>query len=285
MRLREAILTREQASMFKCRFIAIVLASTCLAACAPMRTIAPDRQPPMASAIAEQLVPFSAHPAGVPPAEWEPLIILRDRKPTVYRLVDGEGDDGKRTVLHAFASQSSSALMHILSIRPEAQPWMRWEWRLGPTRLTGGDPSERGSPGRIVLGFGDKGTLPFTDQILFETGRVLTGHEFPYATLMYVWAENLPVGTVVHSRHSNRIRMVVVDSGSQGIGRWRTFARNIAEDFERAFGEKPGKLLGVGVLTDSQNDDASTEAWYGDISLSETPPAEAPGPVPVSMQR
>jgi len=33
----------------------------------------------------------------------------------------------------------------------------------------------------------------------------------------------------------------------------------------RAFGEEPGTLTAVGVLTDSDNTDGHAEAWYGDI--------------------
>jgi hypothetical protein len=122
------------------------------------------------------------------------------------------------------------------------------------------------SPARIILGFdGDKDALPFADQILFETARVITGHDFPYATLMYVWENKAPVGTVIASTRSGRIRMMVAASGPDGIGQWHEFTRNIAEDYEKAFGEKPGRLIGVGVMTDTDNTGETVDAWYGDI--------------------
>ena len=192
-------------------------------------------------------------------------MILRNRKETAYRLTE---DDGT-VVLHAFASGSSSALMHSLSAAPVGRASLSWRWKVKSTPMKGASPAERGSPVRIVLGFdGDKDSLPFSDQILFETAKLITGHDFPYATLMYVWSEDLPVGTVVPSRHGGRIRMIVVESGQQGIGGWRSFSRDIAADFERAFGESPGRLLGVGVLTDDDGSAAPTEAWYGDIVLA-----------------
>jgi hypothetical protein len=103
--------------------------------------------------------------------------------------------------------------------------------------------------------------------VLFETAKVVTGHDFPYATLMYIWENKAPVGTVIRSPHSGRIKMMVAASGSDGIGEWRVFMRNVVEDFEKAFGEKPGRLIGIGVLTDTDNTGESVEAWYGDIRL------------------
>jgi hypothetical protein len=82
---------------------------------------------------------------------------------------------------------------------------------------------------------------------------------------MYVWENKAPVGTVIPSTRSGRIQMMVAASGSDGIGQWHEFTRNIVEDFEKAYGEKPGRLIGVGVLTDTDNTGETVDAWYGDI--------------------
>jgi len=42
-------------------------------------------------------------------------------------------------------------------------------------------------------------------------------------------------------------------------------SRNVHDDFVRAFGEEPGMLTAVGVMTDTDNADGYAEAWYGDI--------------------
>ena len=209
---------------------------------------------------------FSTNSAGGLPDGWAPLIILRNKKPTEYRLVADEF----RTVLHARADSASSALMHEMNIDPGARPWLSWEWKIS-SLLKKADNTQRAtedSPVRIVLGFdGDKESLPFADQVLFETAKVVTGHDFPYATLMYIWENKAPVGTVIRSPHSGRIKMMVAASGTDGIGEWRMFMRNVVEDFEKAFGEKPGRLIGIGVLTDTDNTGEAVEAWYGDIHL------------------
>lgn len=226
-----------------------------------------ERHPSAASAhTGTQLALFSANQAGGLPQGWEPLIILRTKKQTRYQLVDKD----RTTVLHAHAEGASSVLMHKVDIDPRQQPWLHWQWKIAGL-VKNADNAQRAtedSPVRIILGFdGDKGTLPFTDQVLFETARMVTGHDFPYATLMYIWENKAPIGTVIRSTHSNRIKMMVAAHGTDGVGEWREFTHNIVEDYEKAFGEKPGKLIGVGVLTDTDNTGETIEAWYGDIRL------------------
>jgi hypothetical protein len=43
--------------------------------------------------------------------------------------------------------------------------------------------------------------------------------------------------------------------------------RPLAADFRRAFGEDPGPLLSVGVMTDSDNTRSQARSWYGEVTL------------------
>ena len=40
-----------------------------------------------------------------------------------------------------------------------------------------------------------------------------------------------------------------------------------AVDYRREFGEEPGDIVAVGVMTDSGDDDSTRRAFYGDITL------------------
>lgn len=237
-----------------------------LTACAHWSSDKTERVPASEIRRDVMIAEFSGSSGGGLPEEWTPLVIHRTKNKTKYRLVTEHG----RSILHAHAEGASSGLMQHVSIDPVAQPWLSWRWRIGSLIATA-DNFQRDtedSPARIILGFdGDKDTLSFADQVLFETARIITGHDFPYATLMYVWENKAPIGTMIDSTRSGRIKMIVVASGSDGIGQWHDFTRNIAEDYEKAFGEKPGRLIGVGVLTDTDNTGETVEAWYGDIRL------------------
>jgi hypothetical protein len=230
----------------------------------------PESALPVADATSD-IAAFSANPAGSAlPQRWEPMIIHRNKKRTEYRLVSEQG----KKVLHARAAAASSGLMQKVDIDPYEQSWLSWQWRIGGLvdAANNFEGATEDAPARIILGFdGDKDTLPFADQILFETARVITGHDFPYATLMYIWGRKAPVDTIIASTRSSRVKMIVAASGPDGVGLWHHFKRDIVADFEKAFGEKPGRLIGVGVLTDTDNTGETVEAWYGDVRLQRGP--------------
>ena len=128
------------------------------------------------------------------------------------------------------------------------------------------DAQHEDAVARVIFGFdGDVNTLPLRTRMKFELAQALTGEAPPYATLMYVWDSQLPVGTVVVNPRSDRIRKIVLESGPTHLGQWRSYQRDVRADYRRAFGEDPGALIGVAVMTDSDNTRSRAEAWYGEI--------------------
>ena len=107
--------------------------------------------------------------------------------------------------------------------------------------------------------------------MLMETAHMLTGQELPYATLMYVWENRFGPETLLHSAFTGQVKMIVVGTGWDRIGTWKTFQRNYVDDYRRAFGAEPGRLVGVGIMTDTDNTGEAVEAFYGDIVLKPAP--------------
>ncbi|HEY5862369.1 MAG TPA: DUF3047 domain-containing protein, partial [Casimicrobiaceae bacterium] len=150
----------------------------------------------------------------------------------------------------------------------DAAPLINWRWKVSRLIDTADNSAatKEDSPVRVVLEFdGDKSKLSFSDRSTIAAGKLLSGRELPYATLMYIWSNKEPVGKIVPNPRSARIQMVVASSGPAGVGAWQNLARNAVEDYKKAFNEEPGKLTGVAVLTDTDNTGESVEAWYGDI--------------------
>jgi Protein of unknown function (DUF3047) len=184
---------------------------------------------PVAEAPATAVTPFSAGASGSAlPKGWQPLIINRTKTPTEYRL---ERDPETQTiVLHATANAAASGLRQRLDVDSNAWPVVRWRWRVVDL-IVGADNQDRyseDSPVRLMLFFdGDKSSLPITEQILMETARLLTGQELPYSTLMYIWENRLPVGTVLPNSFTSQVKMFVAGSGPDGrLGQWKVFERN-----------------------------------------------------------
>lgn len=194
--------------------------------------------------------------------------IGRNKSPTIYRL--RKDPKGSHTVLHARASKSASGMLHPVNVKVRKAHKLKWRWKVANLIDTADNTVRHleDAPARLVLAFhGDKSTLGFRDQIMFENAKLLTGHEMPYATLMYIWANRLPVGTVLHNPNTRRVRMLVVESGPKRLGEWREYSRDVAADFQKVFGEDAGILSAIGVLTDTDNTGESAEAYYGDIRL------------------
>jgi len=82
---------------------------------------------------------------------------------------------------------------------------------------------------------------------------------------MYIWSDHVEVGSVIPSAHTGRVRMLAVASGASGLGSWQTVRRDLAEDYQRAFGAAPGRVLGVAVMTDTDNTGSKAVGEYADI--------------------
>jgi hypothetical protein len=172
--------------------------------------------------------------------------------------------------MHVHAASSASMLRQSLHVAPEDLNLLRFSWKV-PALIDTADLASRDlddSPVRIVLAFeGDRSTFSLKDAMLSQLSHALTGEPMPYATLMYVWSNQRDAGTVINSPRTDRIRKIVLESGPASLGQWRAYERDIRADFKRAFGEAPGALMGIGIMTDSDNTRSETQAWYGPVQL------------------
>jgi hypothetical protein len=220
---------------------------------------------PAANATIDQAGLSPHHWSPLEQAQWEP-VLFPGKTPTQYQTQAL----GSRMSLVARADSSVSMLRKPLRIEPAQLGSVRFSWLL-PQLIANADMGERtsdDSPVRVVLAFeGDRSTFSLKNALLSELSLTLTGEEMPYATLMYVWCNRRPVGSVVQNNRTDRIRQLVVESGSAGLQQWREYERNIRADYEKVFGEAPGALVGIAVMTDSDNTKSTVLAHYGDISL------------------
>ncbi|KQV88980.1 DUF3047 domain-containing protein [Pelomonas sp. Root1237] len=202
-----------------------------------------------------------------PPAAegWQPLA-LPGKKLTQYSWTEKDG----RPALEAASDRSASIWRKRLEPAPPNVGEVSFSWWV-QSLIPGANVSDidhEDAVARVIFGFaGDIDKLPLRTRMKFELAQALTGELPPYATLMYVWDSKLPVGTVVINPRSDRIRKIVVDSGPAELRRWREHRRDLAADFRLAFGEAPGPLTSMAVMTDSDNSRASARTWYGPVEL------------------
>jgi Protein of unknown function (DUF3047) len=215
----------------------------------------------------EELPKFSSETArdGMP-GGWHFYRIAPHKKNTVYRLENYQG----RTVLAANSKTSASGLAVKLRPRSAQNLWLEWEWKAvrAIPQADNAESQHDDAPLRILVAFdGNKSKLPLKEKLNFEMASLISGQEMPYATVMYIWSGKNTVNTVVNNAHTSRIKMIVVDSGWDKIGEWRKHSRDLAADYKLAYGEIPGNVIGIALLTDTDNTKSETRAFYGDIEL------------------
>jgi hypothetical protein len=223
------------------------------------------------------VVPFSdALPGQLPPA-WRPYALRKDLTRTRYNVVR----DGERQVLNARAAASATGLRCAVHIDPAQQGLLQFSWRVRdvPPQADVSEAVQDDCPARLILAFdGDHTRLPLRERLLFDQVELFTGQRLPYATLMYVWdGGRHPVESVHRNHRSSRIQYLTVETGAQRARRWLHYQRDVVADFKRVFGEAPGTIIGVGVLTDADALKLQLEAWYGDITLAPHPARAARG--------
>jgi hypothetical protein len=226
----------------------------------------------------QSVTPFSvAQSNGDLPGGWRPWRLSRLKKLTSYALVNYNGT----VVVKAMSAASASGLVHALDIDPQELPILRWRWKV-PQLIPGADNARRNgedAPVRIILSFdGDIPSLPLEDRLFYERIEAVTGHKMPYATLMYIWENHAPRGSIIANPHSPRIQMVVAETGSMRTGTWKAESRNVYEDYKRAFGAKPRRITAIAIMTDTDNTGTSAEAYYGDIEFTSAHGQPHPSP-------
>jgi hypothetical protein len=197
---------------------------------------------------------------------WEQFALVKGNTPTNYQLVEQEGV----VVIQADSAEGGSGLSRKLHIDPRRNPIIEWRWRV-PRESGGAAPgaaSPTSPPVRLSLAFdGDVAKLDFDDRTKLRMAKALTANGLPYASLLYVWLNQKPVDTVYPSPHTERVRHIVVESGEARLDQWVSVRRNVLEDYRRAFGEDPGRIVAVGVMTDFGDNNAPRRAFYGDITF------------------
>ena len=197
--------------------------------------------------------------------QWD-KVVLPGKLRTAYKLER----QPQGYALQAQSESSASMLRQRLRIAPEQLGRLTFDWRV-ERLIPGADMLQReteDSPARLILVFeGDRQRFSPKNAMLSELTHSLTGEPMPYATLMYVWCNQCPPESVIVNPRTDRIRKLAVESGPGRVGTWLSYTRDIRADFEKAFGEAPGALLGVGLMTDTDNTRSTTRAWYGRVQL------------------
>ncbi len=235
------------------RAVAVALAAVVPLACAA--------EPALVSAFS------AAAPGGALPAPWRELALPHVAPPR-FALVDDNGV----TVLRVQSQDAAGTVAHALRVDPARRAMLAWRWKIdhvvakADMTLKSGDDFAA----RVYVFFDvPVAQLPLGDRIKLLLARVLYGQALPSAALCYVWDNRHPVGMSAWSPYTDRVRMVVLESGPARAGRWVEESRDLAADFRSAFGERAPvpAVTGIAAGSDTDQTGESVTAWFGDFRL------------------
>jgi hypothetical protein len=208
---------------------------------------------------------FSAATAeGTLPPGWKPLTFKKIERHTTYTLVK----DNDTVVIKATAEASASGLTREIKINPKEYPIIQWRWKVSNILKKADVKRKDGDdyPARIYITFEyDPTKLSFFQKAKYETIKLLYGQVPPLGAINYIWESKVPVGTMAPNPYTDRVKMIVVESGETKLNQWVNEERNVFEDYKRAFGEEPPTISGIAIMTDTDNTGESATAYYGDI--------------------
>ncbi len=214
-----------------------------------------------------ELAPFSkSAPGGALPEGWQLQTFKKIDQHTVYELVK----DGDATVMKAMANASASGLTKPLDLNLKEFPILEWRWKVANVLTKGNPKSKAGDdyPARIYLTFKyDPARVSAWQRTKYGLAKSIYGSYPPHAGINYIWESKLPVGAIVPNAYTDRLRMIVVESGTAKLGEWQSYRRNVYDDYKRVFDEEPPNVSGIAIMTDTDNTGEAATAYYGDIRL------------------
>lgn len=215
-------------------------------------------------------LPFAPADQGKLPTGWRALTFPKIERHTVYSFIQEDGV----WIAKAQADRSASGLTYALSADAKATPMLRWRWKAENVVSKGDVARKNGDDyaARIYVTFAyDSKRASVGQRIKYEAAKLIYGEYPPHAGLNYVWDNRAPVQTNVPNAYTDRVHMIVVDSGSERLNQWIAHERNIYDDYRASFKEDPPAISGIAIMTDTDNTGERAVAYYADIALTSAP--------------
>jgi len=179
------------------------------------------------------------------PAGWR--IKVTRGSPDVSVIQDPQG-----SVLRLRSRSASFGVERGFDIDPAQYPYLTWKWRVVQLP-TGGDfrrARTDDQAAQVLLAFDDR--------------RLLT----------YIWDSSAPKDTFQSASSLPLVHIfaLVCRSGAADLNRWLAEAHNVAQDYRRAYGDRPvPHIRGIRLQINSQHTATSAESYFGEVAFRNSP--------------
>ncbi len=182
--------------------------------------------------------------AGQLPPDWQ--VKVNHGRPDISVCTQAEG-----SCLHLKSVKSSFALEHGVDVDPHQMPYLSWHWKVAQLPA-GGD-------------FRHSSTDDQAAQVLvaFDDRKIIS----------YIWDSNAPKGAEQRTSFIPLVHVfsVVCESGKTDADRWLAETRNVAADYERAYGKPAPRVKGLRLQINSQHTGTTAESYFGEVAFRSTP--------------
>ncbi len=181
---------------------------------------------------------------GQVPAGWQIKVV--HGRPDVSVCTDNEGP-----CLHLRSVKASFGLERDIDVDPGQMPFLTWSWKVAQIP-SGGDFRRASTDDQAA-----QVLVAFTDRHIVS----------------YIWDSSAPKGA---SENASWIPFVhvfdfVCQSGATDINRWISENRNVAADYQRAYGKPAPRVKGLRIQINSQHTGTVAESYFGDVTFRSTP--------------
>jgi len=182
--------------------------------------------------------------AGRLPSGWE--IKVTHGKPDVSTCQDAAGP-----CLHLKSVKSSFALERSVDVDPSQMPYLGWRWKVAELPR-GGDFRHSltdDQAAQVMVAFADR------------------------KVVSYIWDSTAPKGDEESAGFIPLIHVfaVVCESGATGLNQWIAENRNLAADYQHAYGKPAPHVKGLRLQINSQHTGTTAESYFGEVAFRATP--------------
>ena len=201
---------------------------------------------------------FEPYSDGAVPSDWKYVSKDKEIVPLREKMKEGQrfrvaSEDGNM-FLRAYTKDEAFRITQRngkeFEWRLEKQPYLQWDWRANQLPEGASEKGENDTGGAVYVTYG-KDWLDRPKSI------------------KYTYSSTLPVGTTVDS---GPLTVLVVASGAEGAGSWKTETRNVAQDIRNVAGDDaPKRPVSITIWSDSDTTGGTAEVDFDDFRLLSQP--------------
>lgn len=205
-------------------------------------------------------------PLPLTPDRWQEVNIGEDIRPNQFAFENVNG----KPVVRIESNASMSMLATPIEVDLAQTPVLCWRWRVDRV-LTNANMTERFGDdyaARLYLSVAiPEGEQSLGLRLQLGLARSIWGEHVPDGAINYVWDNHQEVGTTMPNAYTDRVAMVVVESGANRVGQWVQQSRDLAKDIATHF-TALAKPVQIALAADTDNTGEAVIAEFADIRFA-----------------